>query len=161
MFWSSSPTANRLSLALSSSRVRPAGGRGGDEGVLLRSDVLVLVDQDPAEAVVKMVDFSHTPSRQPFLNAQSWPRRRPNLRQAQVYKAAPSGNRTRNHRTDPHPGYPRELMPARTPESDWGGLSISPAYEPLGSITTAAASRTRRWTASRASAASARSACRY
>ena len=48
MFWSSSPTANRFSLASSSASV--LSGERRDELVLGLTDVLILVDQDPVEA---------------------------------------------------------------------------------------------------------------
>ena len=53
MFWSSSPTANRLSRLSSSLGGSPCDG--GDQFILVRSDVLILVDQDPAVSLDQRV----------------------------------------------------------------------------------------------------------
>ena len=49
----------------------------------------------------------------------------------QLCKTAPSGSRTRKHRTGPHPSHPCRLLPARTPGSDWGRPSTGSGFDRL------------------------------
>ena len=72
--------------------------------------------------VVKMVDFSYKPSSA-ILKTRSLPRRRPKM-----WKAAPPGTLTREHRTGPRSSHPAGLSPHES--SNRIGLA-SPLPQPM------------------------------